>query len=91
MPFIINDVDPLNPAVRKVERAWTTIVRIDQEWGKKNVIAKEPYIVWVRERAKIVNIPFFFESSSFPPVPEPEDVDKLADKIKELKLENIQV
>lgn len=64
--------------------------------GKKNVIEKEPYVQWVRERAQIVKIPFFFESSSFPPVPEPEailweDVDKLTDKIKELELENTQL
>lgn len=46
VPFIINDVDPLNPAVREVRRAWKKIVRIGQEWGKKNVIAKEPYVQW---------------------------------------------
>lgn len=94
--FIINDVDPLNPAVRKVRRAWMKIVRIGQEWGKKNDIAKEPYTHWAREKAQIVKIPFLFKSSSFPQVPEPEpilreDVDKLIDKIKELELENTHV
>lgn len=54
VPCIINDVDPFNPAVRRVRRAWTKIIRIGQEWGKKNVISKEPYIQWVREQAQIV-------------------------------------
>ncbi|KAI5426826.1 hypothetical protein KIW84_032306 [Lathyrus oleraceus] len=72
------------------------IVRIGQEWGKKNDIAKETYTHWVREKAQIVKIPFFFKSSSFPKVPElepilREDVDKLIDKIKELELENTQL
>lgn len=64
MPFIINNMDPLNPV------------------GK--------------EQARIVKMPFFFESSSFPLMSEPEpilqeDVDKLTNKIKELKLENTQL
>lgn len=42
--------------------------------GKENVIAKEPYVQSVKERAQIVNISFFFESSSFPPVLEPEPI-----------------
>lgn len=74
MPFIINDVDPLNPVVRKVRRAGTRIIKIDQEWGKKNVISKEPYNLWVKELAQIVKIPFFFESSSFPQMLEPEPI-----------------
>lgn len=42
MPFIVNNVDPLNSGVKRVKRAWESIVRIDQEWGKKNILAKEP-------------------------------------------------
>lgn len=66
MPFILNDVDRLNPTVRIARRDWTRIIRIDQEWGKKNVIAKELYTLWEKERAQIIKMPFFFESSSFP-------------------------
>ncbi|XP_050895230.1 uncharacterized protein LOC127101830 [Lathyrus oleraceus] len=44
VPFVINNIDPLNPIVRKVRKAWTKIVRSGSELGKKNVIAKEPYV-----------------------------------------------
>lgn len=69
------------------------IVRSGPELGKKNVTAKEPYVQWAKERAQISKIPFYFESSSLPEVPEPklilqEDVDKLTSKISELELEN---
>ena len=41
VPFVINSVDPPNPAVRKVRKAWTKVIRSGPELGKKNVIAKE--------------------------------------------------
>lgn len=49
--------------------------------------------MWVKERARVVKIPFFFYPSSFLLVPKPgpilqEDMDILTDKIKELELEN---
>ena len=44
VPFVINNIDPLNRVVRKVRKAWTKIVRSGPELGKKNVIAKEPYV-----------------------------------------------
>lgn len=94
MPLIINDMDPLNLVVRIVKRAWTRLIRIDHEW-EKNVVAKEPYILWAKERAQIVKMSFFFESPSFLVLePEPilqEDVDKLTNKIKEFELENTQL
>lgn len=84
--FVVNNMDPLNPAVKRVKRAWISIVKIDQEWGKKNILAKEPYFLWVKERARVVKIPFQFYSLSFSLMPEPklilqEDVDKLTNKI----------
>lgn len=42
VPFIVNNVDPLNSAVKIVKRAWTSIFKIDQEWGKNNILSKEP-------------------------------------------------
>ncbi|XP_050916294.1 uncharacterized protein LOC127131412 [Lathyrus oleraceus] len=66
VPFIINNVDPLNPAVRKVRQAWTKIVRSGLELGKKNVITRELYVQWERERARVVKMPFYFESSTLP-------------------------
>lgn len=73
-----------------------SIIQIDKEWGKKNILAKEPYFVWVKERARVVKMPFLFYPSSFSLVPkhEPilqEDMEKLTDKIIDLKLENTQL
>ncbi|XP_050877261.1 uncharacterized protein LOC127081015 [Lathyrus oleraceus] len=95
-PFFINTVDPLKPTVRKVRQAWNKIVRSGPELGKKNVIAREPYVKWEKERARVVKMPFYYESTSLPPVPEPEpilqeDVDKLTSKISELELENTRL
>jgi hypothetical protein len=96
IPFVINTVDPLDSNVKRVRKAWTSIVRISHEWGKKNILAKEPYYVWVKERARVVKMPFLFDPSSFPLMPEPEpilqeDMDKLTSQIKELELENTQL
>lgn len=93
-PFVIKSIDPLNPAVKKVRKVWTKIVRSDPKLGKKNVTAKEPYVQWAKERAQIAKILFYLEFSSLPQVPEPEsilqeDVDKLTNKIGELELENM--
>lgn len=51
---------------------------------------------WAKERARIVKMPFYYESPSLPQVPEPEpilqeDVDKLTSKISELELENTRL
>lgn len=96
VPFVINNVDPINPAVRKVRQAWTKNVRSDLELGKKNFITKEPYVQWAKERARIVKIPLYLESSSFPQVPKPEpilqeDLNKLTSKINELEMENTRL
>ncbi|XP_050893147.1 uncharacterized protein LOC127098561 [Lathyrus oleraceus] len=96
IPFVINTMDPLDSNVKRVRKSWTSIVRIDNEWGKKNILAKEPYYVWVKERARIIKVPFLFYPYSFPLMPEPEpvlqeDMDKLTSQIKELKLENTQL
>ncbi|XP_050876506.1 uncharacterized protein LOC127080221 [Lathyrus oleraceus] len=93
VPFIVNGVYPLKPTVRKVRKAWTKIVISGPKLGKKNVIAKESYMQWAKERARIVKIPLNFESSCLPKVPGPkpilqEDVDKLTSKVSELELEN---
>ncbi|KAI5391851.1 hypothetical protein KIW84_076589 [Lathyrus oleraceus] len=94
--YDLEDKDPLNPTVKRVNRAWISIVRINQECGKKNILAKKPYILWVKEQTLIIKMPFLFDFSSFPLMHEPEpvlqeDVDKLTDKIRELELENTQL
>lgn len=63
IPFVINNMDPLNSAVKRMKKSWTSIVLIDQEWGKKNILAKEPYFVWVKERGRVVKMPFLYDSS----------------------------
>lgn len=52
VPFVINSVDPFNPVVRKVRKAWTKIVRSGPEHGKKNVIAKELYMQGGKEEPR---------------------------------------
>lgn len=42
--------------MKRVARTSTSIIWIDQEWGKKNILAKEPYFVLLKERARIVRI-----------------------------------
>jgi hypothetical protein len=42
--------------------------------GKKNILAKEPYFVWVKDRARIVRMPFLFDPYLFPLIPESEPI-----------------
>lgn len=71
IPFIIDIMDPLSSVVKRVKKSWTSMIRIDQEWGKKKIIANEPYFMWVRERARVVKMPFLSDSSSLESVHEP--------------------
>ncbi|XP_050889059.1 uncharacterized protein LOC127094244 [Lathyrus oleraceus] len=70
-PFILHDIDADNPIVKKIKKSWKTIVRRGKEFGKRNVLVKEPYTRWLRERVQVVKIPFPFDPSIFPLVPEP--------------------
>ncbi|XP_050877557.1 uncharacterized protein LOC127081333 [Lathyrus oleraceus] len=95
-PFILHDIDTNNPIVKKIKESWKTIVRRGKEFGKRNVLVKEPYTCWVRERVQVVKLLFPFDPSIFPPVLEPEsilpeDVEKLNAKIKELELETSEL
>lgn len=51
MPFLINEFNPTNLVVRRIRKAWTRIIRSGLNIGRKNIIAKEPYVQWVKERA----------------------------------------
>jgi hypothetical protein len=42
--------------MKSVTRSWTSIIWIDLVWGKKNILAKEPYFAWIKERARIARI-----------------------------------
>lgn len=44
VPFVINDINPTNPIVRRVRKAWTKIIKSGPDIGKKNIISKEPYV-----------------------------------------------
>ncbi|XP_050875763.1 uncharacterized protein LOC127079424 [Lathyrus oleraceus] len=95
-PFILHDIDVDNPIVNKIKKSWKTIVRRGKEFEKRNVLMKDPYTRWVRERVQVVKLQFPFDPSIFPLVPEsepilPEDVEKLNAKIKELELENFEL
>lgn len=49
-PFILHDIDADNPIVKKIKKSWKIIVRRGKEFGKRNVLVKESYTRWVRER-----------------------------------------
>lgn len=92
-PFILHSAEADHPMVKKIKRSWQAIIRKGKELGKRNVIAREPYTCWVRERVQMVKLPFPFDPSIYPLVPEPEpilpeDVEKLNARVKELELEN---
>lgn len=95
-PFILHDITPSNLAITKVKKILVNIIRKGQELGKNNVIAREPYTQWVRERVKVIKLPCIFYSLGFPPVPEPmpiliEEVKELRTKVQMIELENSQL
>ncbi|KAI5437054.1 hypothetical protein KIW84_023248 [Lathyrus oleraceus] len=95
-PFVLSDIQASNPDVRAVRKAWLKVVRKGKEFGKRNILAKEPYIQWVKERVEEIHLPFILKASAFPKTPDPkpilpEDMEKLATKVKELELENTEL
>ncbi|XP_050876361.1 uncharacterized protein LOC127080074 [Lathyrus oleraceus] len=95
-PFVLFDIQASNPDVRVILKAWLKIVRKGKEFGKRNTLVKEPYTRWVKERVEEIHLPFIFNASAFPKIPEPkpilpEDMEKLAAKVKELELENTEL
>ncbi|XP_050902754.1 uncharacterized protein LOC127115200 [Lathyrus oleraceus] len=95
-PFILHDLEMSNPVMKRVRRAWLIVVREGKELGKRNTLVKEPYTKWVKERAQVIKLPYPFDPSIFPLVPEPEpilpkDVEKLNAIIKELVVENTEL
>ncbi|CAJ2635603.1 uncharacterized protein LOC123923460 [Trifolium pratense] len=58
-----------DPALlRKIQRAWGQIHRKKPE--KKNCLAKPPYTQWVKERVKVIKLPFAMIAHDRPPSPE---------------------
>ncbi|XP_050878039.1 uncharacterized protein LOC127081857 [Lathyrus oleraceus] len=94
--FVLFDIQASNPDVRVIRKAWLNIVRKGKEFGKRNTLVKEPYTRWVKERVEEIHLPFIFNASAFPKIPEPkpilpEDMEKLTTKVKELELENTEL
>lgn len=81
-PFILHDITPSNLTITKVKKTLVKIIRKGQELGKNNVIAREPYTQWIRERVKVIKLPCIFDSPTFSPVPEPMPI--LVEEVKEL-------
>lgn len=48
-PFILHDLEVSNSTMKRVRRAWLTVVRKGKDLGKRNALDKEPYTQWVRE------------------------------------------
>ncbi|XP_050919480.1 uncharacterized protein LOC127137027 [Lathyrus oleraceus] len=95
-PFVLFDIQASNPDVRVIRKAWLKIVRKSKEFGKINTLVKEPYTRWVKKRVEEIHLPFIFNASAFPKVPEskpifPKEMEKLVAKVKELELENTEL
>ncbi|XP_050895549.1 uncharacterized protein LOC127102189 [Lathyrus oleraceus] len=95
-PFVLFDIQASNPDVRAIRKDWLKVVRKGKEFGKRNLLAKEPYTRWVKERVGEIHLPFILKASVFPKTPEPkpilpEDMEKLTTKVKELELENTEL
>lgn len=71
LPFFLYNSEVDNLVVKNIKRSWQAVVRKGNELGKRNIIAREPYICWVKERVKMVKLPFPSEPSIFPLVHEP--------------------
>ncbi|MCI13154.1 hypothetical protein A2U01_0034270, partial [Trifolium medium] len=50
--------------IRKIRRAWGHIHR--KKVGRKNCVAKPPYTQWVRERVKVIKLPFAISTPARP-------------------------
>ncbi|XP_050878157.1 uncharacterized protein LOC127081975 [Lathyrus oleraceus] len=95
-PFVLSDIQASNPDVRAVRKAWLKVVRKGKEFGKRNILAKEPYTQWVKERVEKIQLPYILKAPAFPKTPEPEpilpeDMEKLVTKVKELEVENAEL
>lgn len=73
-PFVLFDIQASNPDVRKIRKAWLKIVRKDKEFTKRNALVKEPYTRWLKKKVGVINLPFIFDASDFPKVPEPKPI-----------------
>ncbi|KAI5382609.1 hypothetical protein KIW84_070157 [Lathyrus oleraceus] len=92
-PFVLSNIQASNPDVRAVRKAWLKVVRMGKEFGKRNILAKEPYTQWVKERVEEIQLPYILKAPALPKTPEPEpilleDMEKLVTKVKELEVEN---
>lgn len=65
-PFILHDIEVDYPIVKKIKRSWQAVVKKGKELGKMNVMARETYTHWVKERVQVVKLPFQFDPSIFP-------------------------
>ncbi|GAU47269.1 hypothetical protein TSUD_280920 [Trifolium subterraneum] len=78
--------------LRKIRRAWSQVHK--KKMGKKNCVAKAPYTQWVRERVKIIKLPFVVKDPVEPLPPEPittvpiEVAEGLRNQIAKLQFEN---
>ncbi|XP_050877928.1 uncharacterized protein LOC127081751 [Lathyrus oleraceus] len=95
-PFVLSDIQASNPDVRAVRKAWLKVVRMGKEFGKRNILAKEPYTQWMKERVEKIQLPYILKAPALPKTPEPEpilpeDMEKLVTKVKELEVENAEL
>lgn len=74
--FLLHDLGVEHPALfKRIKKAWEKVNRKGKaSLGRKNCITKEPYFKWIRERLKLIKIPFNVEMFVPPLEPKPTHI-----------------
>ncbi|KAI5393885.1 hypothetical protein KIW84_060837 [Lathyrus oleraceus] len=83
--FLLLDFGVENPSLfQRIREAWKKVNRKGKvDLGRANGITKEPYFHWVKERVKMIKMPFVIRTPI--PLPEPKLTHVLIEEVEELK------
>lgn len=70
---MLRDLRVRNPMLfKKIKKGWENIIKKERVYlGKKNCVAKEPYLQLVKERVKLIKMTFSVEMHVSPLDPKP--------------------
>ncbi|XP_050914771.1 uncharacterized protein LOC127129668 [Lathyrus oleraceus] len=76
--------------LRKVTRAWEKVHVKDNKPKRKDTSSGESYTPWIKERVRLIKLPFVIDQTYVPDTPNPvtmstEEVDRLKDTIARLE------
>lgn len=93
--FLLRDLGVGDPALfKRVKRARENIIKKGiTDLGRKNCIAKEPYLQWIREMTRLIKMSLSVDMLVSPPEPKPthipiEEAEELRATIVKLAKEN---